>query len=200
MIEVPIPIFLCVSATVLSVQLFRCRESPNPLCTRVTFEALMRASTNHSLVAWTACLTLDLNTQSSAWEVSGSNTTPPGTNKPANLQVFGAVYGTMHIKLVIRIFDVAVWWDVTVTNTHHFTWWQLKILTADHLTTAQSVKPTFYQTRGWRPRVDDMTVLHDEHLLNIIVQRHILVWFAHVTTYIGHVAQFLWIGFLSEVS
>ena len=117
------------------MQLFRCsigRHNPNPLCTRVTFEALMRASTNQSLVAWTACLRLDLNTQSSAWEVSGSNTTPPGTNKPANLQVFGAFYGTMHIKFVIWIFDVAVWWDVTVTNTHHFTWWQLKILTADH--------------------------------------------------------------------
>ena len=65
---------------------FRCRfiyrcsiggRNPNPLCTRVTVEALMRASTNHSLVAWTACLRLDLITQSSAWELSGSTTTPP---------------------------------------------------------------------------------------------------------------------------
>ena len=37
----------------------------------------MRAFTNHSLVAWTACLRLGLNTQSSAWEVSGSTATTP---------------------------------------------------------------------------------------------------------------------------
>ena len=64
------------------MQLYRCsigRRNPNPLCTRLTFEALMRTSTNHSLVAWTACLRLDLNNRSSAWEVSGSTTTPPGS-------------------------------------------------------------------------------------------------------------------------
>ena len=43
------------------------------------------------------------------------------------------------------------------------------------LTTAQSVKPSYYQTRGRRPRVDDMTVSHDVQLLNIIVQRLCLV-------------------------
>ena len=68
------------------------------------------------------------------------------------------------------------------------------------LTTAQSVKPSYYQTRGRRPRVDDMAVSHDEQLSNIIVQRHILVQSAHVTTYIGHVVQFRWIGFLSKAS
>ena len=71
-------LFLCVSATVLSVQLYRCSKGRcNPLCSCVTFEALMRASTNHSLVDWAACLRLGLNTQSSAWEVSSSTITPP---------------------------------------------------------------------------------------------------------------------------
>ena len=43
------------------------------------------------------------------------------------------------------------------------------------LTTAQSLKPSYYHTGGRRPRVDDMMVSHDEQLLKIIVQRHILV-------------------------
>ena len=70
------------------------------------------------------------------------------------------------------------------------------------LTTAKSMKLSCYQTRGRRPRVDDMAVSHDEQLSNIIfiVQRHILVLSAHVTSYIGHVAPFRWIGFYSDVS
>ena len=84
---------------------------------------------------------------------------------------------------------------MNVICTHHY-----RRLIMIGLTTAQSVKPSYYQTRGRRPRVDDMAVSHDEQLSNIIVQRHILVQSAHVTTYIGHVVQFRWIGFLSKAS
>ena len=41
------------------------------------------------------------------------------------------------------------------------------------LATSKSVKPSYYLTRGRRPRVDDMVVSHDEQLLNILVQRRI---------------------------
>ena len=58
------------------------------------------------------------------------------------------------------------------------------------LTTAKSVKPSYYQTRGRKPQVGDMAVSHDEQLFNIIVQQHILVQSANVTTYIVQCDKF----------
>ena len=44
-----------------------------------------KSCTNHSLVAWTACLGRVSNTRSSAWEASASTTTPPGRQKDCNI-------------------------------------------------------------------------------------------------------------------
>ena len=99
------------------MQLYRCsigRRNPNPLCTRATFEALMRASTNHSLVAWTACLRLDLNTQSSAWEVCGSTTTPPDSRiKTCMIKFLPRKYEQYLTKIVpiCVISSVVVWYS-----------------------------------------------------------------------------------------